>query len=359
MFDGGAGLVFANRKCRDLLKRLLAIFSIVFVLVNAAEGISSANTKVKIKNIVNIIGVRPNILVGLGVVFGLQGTGDSAASIATTNSVASMLAKMGMKAKGDSLVAGNFASVIVTAELPAFARSGDRINVRLSAHGDASSLAGGTLLMTHLKAGDRQTYVIAQGAVVMGEAVGAGSSVLTTANVPNGGIVEREFESSFIEDGRIRMALKIPDFTSNRNIVVSINKRFKGFYARSIDKSTIEVAIPPSFKSNTIDFISQLEQLQVEVDQKAVIVLNEKTGTIAIGKDVIVSPCVIAHGDLSIKISKNEQNDSEQSLVDLGGPTVGEVVRSLNRMGVKPSDLISIVQAIHESGSLHGDLKIQ
>ena len=315
--------------------------------------------RVRLKDLTNIKGVRSNKLVGYGVVFGLAGTGDSAASVTSRETVAQMLTKLGVKSNPEQLASGNFASIIATAELPPFARSGDRINIRVSANGDATSLAGGTLLLTRLKAGDGRVYVVAQGPVVIGQADGVGPSVLTVATVPMGGLVEREFLPRLAPSGKLILSLKKADFTTNARVSHAINSHFKGFYAKSLDPASVKVQVPPQFRSRLVEFVAELESLTVVLDRKAVVVLNERTGTVVIGNDVSLGPVTIAHGDLSIKVIKPEEEnteDADHALLSLNKATVGDLVKSLNELGVKPKDLVGILQAIHAAGALQGEI---
>ena len=334
-----------------------------FDLVFLGEDIF-ANQKTRLKDLTNIKGVRSNKLFGYGVVFGLAGTGDSAASITSQESVAKMLTKLGVKASPRKLATGNYAAVLVTAELPAFARNGDQIDVRLSTHGDATSLAGGTLLLTPLLAGDGKTYAAAQGPVVIGQINDEGASVPTVARVPGGGFVEREYRPPLAKTGSLILSLKKADFTTNARIAHTINSFFKGFYAESLDPASVKVEIPPQFRDSIVSFIAELEGLKVTIDQKAIVVLNERTGTVVIGNDVGISPVTIAHGDLSVKVRDSnliKENDSDTSslasLMQIEPTTVGDLVKSLNELGVKPRDLIGIIQAIHAAGALQGEIK--
>ncbi|NRA43764.1 MAG: flagellar basal body P-ring protein FlgI [Oligoflexales bacterium] len=319
----------------------------------------AAGQRARLKDLTNIKGVRSNKLIGYGVVFGLAGTGDSAASITSLETVSQMLTKLGVKSKPEQLASGNFASVLVTAELPPFARSGDRLDIRVSTNGDATSLAGGTLLLSELRAGDGKVYVVAQGPVVIGQANGVGASVLTVATVPMGGLVEREFRPQLAPGGSLILSLKKADFTTNARISHAVNAHFRGFYAKSLDPASIRVEVPPQFKSRLVEFVAELESLKVALDRKAVVVLNERTGTVVIGNDVTLGPVTIAHGDLSIKVKDPEDEEAEEkdhSLLNLPKATVGGLVKSLNELGVKPQDLIGILQAIHAAGALQGEI---
>ncbi|MBF0442444.1 MAG: flagellar basal body P-ring protein FlgI [Oligoflexales bacterium] len=323
-------------------------------LILIISGIAVAQ-EVRIKDLANVKGNRPNQLIGLGLVVGLSGTGDSKASMTTNKAVANLITRLGVHSSVDSVLTKSVAAVVVTAEMPAFAKNGDKIDVKASVIGDAKSLAGGMLLQTPLKAGNGDTYVIAQGSVVVGQADGRGAKVMTSALVPQGGTVEREFVPSIVTDGFIYLSLNNPDFTTNTRIVEKINQEMKGFYAVSMDPATIKVELPESYKGIPVEFFSDIENMKVQMDQKAKVVINEKTGTVVMGSDVIIGNIVITHGDLSIQVGA--KGESKKRLVDMGGTTVGNLVKGLNEMGVKPADLIGILQAIHASGGLKAELK--
>lgn len=322
-----------------------------FALVLLTQGLWAQETR--IKDLVNIRGVRSNSLIGYGIVIGLGGTGDSSASVISKKSVASMLSHMGIHSVKEDIVPGNYASVIATAELPPFAKIGDRIDVRISANADAKSLAGGTLISTPLQGGDGHTYSFAQGPVVVGQVSGSGTGVLTVARVPSGGSIEREFVPNFAPHGIVTLSLIRSDFSTNNRIAVAINHTFKGFYATSTSPATIEVRIPPLFSRRLVAFVAELEDIAVQVDTKSVVVLNERTGTVVLGNEVQISPVTIAHGDLSIVVDKDKH-----AAIQTKGTTVGELIQALNQLGAKPQDLGVILQALHAAGALHGEIKI-
>ncbi len=329
-----------------------SIITLVFFLF-AAPLFADA----KLKDLVNIRGVRPNQLIGYGVVIGLAGTGDSKASSSTRESLASMMRGLGIKVDPAKVAMGNVATVVATAELPPFAQIGDKIDVRISVNGDAKSLAGGTLIQTPLRAGDGNTYAIAQGAVVIGQADGAGARVLTVARVPAGAYVEREFTPDYTFDGVLHLSLRKPDFTTNNRIVRAINSNFKGFYATALGPTIVNVSIPPHYQNELISFVSEVEQLKVEVDHKAKVVLNERTGTVVFGNEISINPVSISHGDLSIKIDKNAKDGSSQTVVPVKGVSVGDLVQVLNKIGVRPADLVGILQALYAAGALNGEME--
>lgn len=335
--------------------KVIVIF--LYLMLNSQFGFSES---AKLKNLMNIRGVRDNELHGFGLVFGLAHTGDSPAFAPTKEAMVNAFKRMGIKAQATDLVPGNIAAVLVTATLPPFARIGDQMDVRISATGDATSLAGGTLLLTPLRAADNEVYAVAQGSVTVGQASGKGASVLTVAHLSKAGTVEREFAPHFIENDLLSLSLKQADFTNNSRAVKAINTRFNGFYARSIDPRQIEVSVPEYYHANLVDFVAEIEAIEIEVDSKAVVVVNERTGTVVMGKDVRVLPVTVAHGQLSISIGGQQSSGSKAeggALVEIKGASVGDVVQSLNRMNAKPEDLVGILQAIYRAGAMQGDLQ--
>lgn len=331
-------------------KILIAALALVFSLVT-----SSANSaEVKLKDLVNIKGIRDNQLIGFGIVVGLQGTGDTGSAVAANKSLSNLIKRLGMEV-GDLSSTGAIAGVVVTAALPPFAKSGDKIDLKVSTIGDASSLQGGTLILTSLKSGDGQVYVIGQGSVVTGQANGAGSRVVTVATVPDGGVVEKEFTPDYSIDGKLTLSLKDLDFSNASKIVEVINSNFKGYFAATTNPGTIEVTIPPLQKNNPVDFIAGLETLKIDVDRKARVVVNERTGTVVMGDSVIVQPVAIAHGELTINVGA--ESEKAKKLGEVRGTTIGELIESLNKMGAGPDDLVGILKAIHSAGAMQAELK--
>lgn len=338
------------------MKRLIAclLLSAGFMVPHVARG-----EAVRIKDLTNVRGVRSNFLNGIGLVVGLKATGDSKKSLATNKAVANMMTRMGLKMSPEDVVAGNMAAVMVTTELPPFARIGDQIDVKISAVGDAKSLAGGTLILTPLRAGNSEVFAVAQGSVVVGQASGSGPQVLTVARVPQGGTIEKEFLPKIGLHGRLTLSLNVPDFTTSTRIAESINRKMKEFIAEAKDVASVEVKIPESFEGKLVEFLSEIEGIYVEPDHKAVVVLNERTGTVVMGGAVVIAPVAIAHGDLSIKVAdkKGSSKGPGKNVVNVGGTTVGELIETLNALGVKPADLVGIVQSIHAAGALKADLR--
>lgn len=344
-----------RNKSISMVWGLVAAIIAILCLSNGAMA-----QEVRLKDLVQIRGVRANQIYGLGLVVGLNGTGDSKKSLATNRAAANMLSRLGMQMKEDELVSGTMAVVMVTADLPPFARNGDRMDVKVSTVGDAKSLAGGNLMMAPLRAADSQIYAVAQGAILIGKASGSGSQVLTVAMVPEGGVVERETKTDFARDGFMTLTMKDSDFTTVQRVCDTINSYFRGFYAEATDPSAVKLKIPASYEARLVEFISELEALKVVADRPAVVVLNERTGTVVMGGDVMVSPVSISHGDLSISVgnAKSKDGASTQNIVDVQGTTVASLIKSLNAMGVKPEDLVSILHSLKTAGALKADLRV-
>ena len=332
-----------------------------FLLFLIAMTSSAAfGTTTRLKDLVRVRGVRSNFVNGFGLIVGLKATGDSKKSLTTNKMIANMLTRMGMKTREGDVVAGNMAAVLVTGEFPPFARIGDVFDVKVSAIGDARSLAGGTLILTTLHAGNSEVFAVAQGSVVVGQASGSGPQVLTVARVPQGASVEREFQPSIANNGELILSLLRPDFTTASRIAEVINTKLKGFYASPKDVGSVEILMPPEFQGRLVEFIAELESMRVEDDTKAVVVVNERTGTVVMGASVIVAPVAIAHGDLTIKIgAKGGKADKSppKSVVAVGGTTVGDLLETLNSLGVKPADLVGILQSLHASGAINAELR--
>ncbi|MBF0449133.1 MAG: flagellar basal body P-ring protein FlgI [Magnetococcales bacterium] len=339
----------------------------------------------RLKDVVNIEGVRDNPLTGFGLVVGLNGTGDSGVGF-TNQSLKMMLERMGISAKSAFKVK-NVASVMVTATLPPFARQGSRLDVSLSSLGDAKTLQGGTLIMTPLKGADGRIYAVAQGALSIGgfSAEGGGANVQknhpTVGRISGGAIIEREINFNLNNENSLQLALKNPDFTTASRIVGAINDLFGKGLALAKDSGTISVQIPADYRKQVVSFVSRLEKMQVNPDQPAKIVVNERTGTIVMGANVRVSTVALAHGGLSIKVKDKPAVSQPNPLSDgqtvvtpdteitatekdgrviemEEGVTLGDLVQGLNSVGVTPRDLIAILQAIKASGALQAELEI-
>ena len=340
----------------------------------------------RIKDVASFEGVRENKLTGYGLVVGLDGSGDK--GNATLQSIANMLQKMGTTVKPTDIKSKNVAAVMVTAVLPPFPKPGNRIDAMVSTIGDCKSLQGGTLLLSPLKAPDGTVYSIAQGPVSIGGFIGGGGGAtvvknhLTSGRVPGGATIEVEPNFLLGDGNEIRLFLHRPDFTTAAEAARRINEAFKGELAATIDPSTIHLWIPNDYKTRIVDFVALVEAVELTVDTAAMVVINERTGTIVIGDTVRIAPVAIAHGNLTIEIKTaygvSQPNalapkgaktvvtpaagviakEQMASLIPVSGVTLGEVVRALNALGVSPRDLVSILQALKASGSLRAELDI-
>lgn len=342
----------------------------------------------RIKDIASVQGVRDNMLVGYGLVVGLDGSGDSLRnSPFTKQSLEAMLERLGVNTRDSDLKTKNVAAVMVTAELPPFGRTGSRVDVNVSALGDAKSLLGGTLLVTPLLGADGEVYAVAQGQVSVSGFKAQGAATTVTKGVPtsgriaNGAVVEREVAYAFGTEPTLRLALRNPDFTTARRIAQAVNAKLGGA-ARALDPSTVEIQIPPALRADIVGFVTQIEQLRVTPDQVARIVIDEASGTIVIGADVRVSTVAIAQGNLTVRITETPQvsqpapfsdgqtavvprtevqvdEGAEQRVVVLrSGVSLQDLVNGLNGLGVGPRDLISILQAIKAAGALQADIEV-
>lgn len=319
----------------------------------------------RLKDLASIKGVRENQLVGYGLVVGLKGTGDGKSEY-TNKSMIRMLESVGMKIDSKEVTSKNVAAVIITAMLPPFARSGNRIDITVNSIGDASSLEGGTLVQTPLRAANQQVYAVAQGTVLLGSGEG-GKNHSTVGRIPTGAIIERDLDTEFTDKKMFRLALHNPDFTTAARVVQSINTDLGGKYASAKDSGTIDVVVPFRYEGNVVELLALIESLEVEPDSQARVIVNEKTGTVVIGDRVRVSKVAISHGNLSVQVGgakasggagrAGEQAAERVALVE-GETNVGDLVKALNSLGVSPKDLITILQNIKAAGALHGDLDI-
>jgi flagellar P-ring protein FlgI len=332
--------------------------AIQVLLILLALGLQTQAAR--LKDIANVRGVRTNQLVGYGLVVGLNGTGDSKSEF-TSASMARMFDRLGMKVTSKDVSSKNVAAVIVTADLPPFARAGNRIDITINAVGDASSLKGGTLVQTPLRAADQQTYVVAQGSVLVGF---SDSGVhQTVARMPNGGMIERDVGEDFAGRSMYRLTLQNPDFTTAARVVKTVNMELGGKYASALDATTIDVVTPSSYEGKGVDLLAVIEGLKVIPDTRARVVVNEKTGTVVIGEGVRISSVAISHGDLSLKIGGGAaagggKKDGERLVMFPEEANVGDIVKAINRLGVTPKDLITILQSVKAAGALQAELEI-
>jgi flagellar P-ring protein precursor FlgI len=359
------------------------------MLLIAVAASAPASAQVRIKDIADVEGVRANQLVGYGLVVGLNGTGDKLDNaVFTRQSLIGMLERLGVNTRDQEtkLQTKNVAAVMVTADLPAFARSGSRIDIAVSALGDATNLTGGTLLVTPLLGADGEVYGVAQGALVTGAiaARGAAASVTrgvpTSARIANGATVEREVRFRLDRSGDLRLGLRNPDLTTARRIADAINRALGGATARATDPRTVSLAMNGR---DPVDTLARIEDLRVEPDTAAVVVIDEASGTIVMGANVRISTVAIAQGNLTIRVTEtpevsqpgplsngstvvvprtevqvDDQHDRKLGILH-GSVTLRDLVASLNALGVGPRDLISILQSIKAAGALQADLQVR
>lgn len=378
------------KKTRSSLFKSLTIGLLTAVALTVAAPTQHAHGQTRIKDIVDFEGVRENILVGYGLVVGLNGTGDALDSaIFTRESLVGMLERLGVNARDDNLDTDNVAAVMVTATLPPFSKQGSRIDVSLSAIGDAEDLLGGTLLVTPLVGADGEVYAVAQGPIATGaiSAAGDGQSVVqgvpTNGRIANGAIIEREISFSMKSMETITIALKNPDFTTARRISQAINAFIGLPIAQANDLASVRMIVPENYRGNAVSLITDVEQLRVTPDMAAKVVINETTGIIVMGENVRISTVAIAQGNLTIRITETPQvsqpqpfaqtgetvtvprtqieidQDSDKQLSVLAqSVTLQELVDGLNALGIGPRDLISILQAIKAAGALQAEIEV-
>jgi flagellar P-ring protein FlgI len=369
------------------------LISICLVFVSTAVLSADVTPGVRIKDIAHVDGVRSNQLIGYGLVVGLDNSGDSQQALFTVESVANMLQDFGIKADPTKMRVRNVAAVILTADLPAFGKPGDTMDVTVSSMGDAKTLQGGTLLQSPLKAANGEVYAVAQGAISVGgfSAGGGGTSVsknhTTVGRIPRGAIIEKATQTAMTVRDNLTFSLDDQDFTTSVRIAKAINDKFGDGSASATDAGTVTVKVRSDQSSQIVGLISDIGDLTIQPDTTAKIVVDERTGTVAIGGSVQISPIAISHGNLSVEIStdylvsqpppappkgsvamapatvvpQKAVNATEQqaSLVMLkGGSTVDGLIQSLNALKVTPRDIIAILQTIKQAGALHGELQV-
>jgi flagellar P-ring protein precursor FlgI len=362
---------------------LLIVLSILFLYSVCCSRHACA---VRIKDIADIEGVRQNQLVGYGLVVGLDGTGDGSKSEFTIKSISSMLEKMGVTVNPAKISVKNVASVMVTANLPPFSKHGSKIDAIVASIGDAKSLYGGTLLFTPLKGANGNVYAVAQGPIVIGgfSAGGADASVQknfpTVGRIIGGASVEDEIPSAFDRQDTLSLSLHSPDFTTVSRVAEAINFAFHDRIAFAPDSGTIEIKVPQKYLGNLVELVTVIEGLDITPDRVAKVVINERTGTVIVGKDVKISTIAIAHGNLSIAIKETadvsqplpfskgrttvvpdtnlsvKEGKNKLMLMDTG-VSIDQLVRALNSLGISPRDLITIFQALKASGALQAELE--
>mgnify|MGYP005839294823 CR=1 FL=1 len=374
------GVVSGKKKIIHLVNICILIsVLLVGLVVDDARG-------ARIKDLSYINGVRSNQLVGYGLVVGLNGTGDKSNTIFTNQSLANMLEKMGVRIDPKLTKVSNIAAVTVTANLPPFGRVGNKIDAIVSSIGDAKSLGGGTLLLTPLKGADGEVYAMAQGPLVVGGflASGTGATVQknhpTVGRVPNGVTIEREISYADMKTDSLLISLKTPDYTTARRVVERINQLFTGA-AFAKDGGAIAVKTPEEYRSNLVKFISMIENLEVRPDNAARIVVDEKTGTVVMGDNILISTVAVSHGNITVQIKEDAnvsqplpfsrgrtvatpdtqmkvEEDKGRWVVIPEGITIKDLVNAMNATGVPTRDVITILQTIKAAGALHAELEV-
>ena len=359
---------------------------IAILLVILTVGPASANSR--LKDISHIAGVRGNSLIGYGLVIGLNKTGDRRQTFFTGQTLINMLERFGLTMNNPSIRVENIAAVMVTADLPAFARPGTRIDVTVSSIGDATSLQGGILLQTPLQGPDTNIYALSQGPLVLGgfsagsESTGVSVNHPTVGRVPNGATVERAVLTGLPEIVQtLELVLDRADFTNATRVTIALNEAFGSPIAQPMDSRSVRLTVPADYQSRAIEFIAAVESVSVELDTRALVVVNERTGTVVIGSEVRISPVSISHGNLSIQIETQFQvsqpqgfsqgqtvvvpqqqvtaQEDQSGFVTLAdGATVEDLISALNAMGVTPRDTIAILEVLKAAGALQADLQI-
>jgi flagellar P-ring protein precursor FlgI len=365
---------------------LQAAFAAALTL--AFASVPAAATS-RIKDLANIEGVRQNQLIGYGLVVGLNGTGDTLNNIPfTKQSLQAMLERLGVNIRGAQIRTGNVAAVMVTANLPPFGTQGTRMDVTVSALGDSKSLQGGTLLVTPLLGADGNVYSVAQGSVAIGGFSAEGDAAKITRGVPtvgriaNGAIIEREIEFALNRLNQVRLALRNADFTTAKRIAAAVNDFIGTPTAEPLDPSTVQITVPAQYQGNVVSLLTEIEQLQVEPDLAAKIVIDERSGIIVMGRDVRVSMVAVAQGNLTVTISETPQvsqpapfsrggttvvvprtrvgvqEDGKKLALVKDGVSLQQLVDGLNALGIGPRDLIAILQAIKAAGAIQADIEV-
>lgn len=373
-----------------MTRRLRTLLAILLSAVLAAAPGAPALGYSRIKDLADVEGVRDNMLVGYGLVVGLNGSGDSLRNAPfTLQSVQSMLERLGVNTRGENLNTRNIAAVMVTASLPPFSAQGSRIDVTVSALGDAKSLLGGTLLVTPLLGADGEIYAVAQGALVVGgfEASGEAATVTrgvpTSARIANGAIIEREIVFDLRAIRELRLALRNPDFTTARRIAEAINTFVGTETARAANPGIVDLRLPRSYQGDIVSLLTDVEQLRVDPDLPAKVIVDEGSGIIVMGADVRISDVAIAQGNLTIRVTETPQvsqpapfseqgetvvvprtevlvdEETDNKLVVLrSGVSLQALVDGLNALGVGPRDMIAILQAIKAAGALQAEIEL-
>jgi flagellar P-ring protein precursor FlgI len=377
----------ATSRRRIVIRQALVVSVLVLAVLGGNLGAQSSGAA-RLKDVATLQGYPPVPLLGYGLVVGLNKTGDRRQTIFTAQTLANMLEKLGVTVPGEAMKVENIAAVLVTGELPAFSRTGARLDVTVSSVGDARSLQGGTLLATGLHGPDGTIHVIAQGSLTLGGFGGGsgGNSVqvnhLTAGRVPGGGLVQVPQRVALPREGDLLLTLGQADYASASQLAISINNELGPGTAQAVDAGTVSVNVPTEYKGAITDLMARIEPLPVYVDTAARVVINERTGTVVVGSNVRISAAAVAHGNLSVKISTRfdvsqpapfsergqtvvvpqqevDVEEGDAKLVALQeGTTLDAVVRALNELGATPRDIIAIMQALRAAGALRAEIVV-
>ena len=381
-----------GKKRKKIYLNIIISLFICSILLSYLVTIQANDPVVQVGHITRIKGIRDNQLMGFGIVMGLAGSGDSTRSQATIQSVSNMLEKYGINVTPDQIRSRNLAAVMVTATLPPFSHTGDKIDVTVNSMGDARSIQGGTLLMTPLKAANGKVYAVAQGSVSIGgyNVQGAGYQMRenhpTVARIPNGALVEKEL-SFDLSRKQLTYLLKQPNYETASAIAEAVNKKFKdesetkNIFAQAEDAGQIVIEVPDNYQNNVVEFISKINNIKVQSSMPAKVVLNEKTGTVVMGHNVQISTVSVQQNNFSVKITTDNkvsqppsfsegetkeitdknvevsEEDEEMKVIE-GKGNIQDLVTALNTLGASSSDIIAIIQAIKAAGALHAELVI-
>ncbi len=368
---------------RSLTARLLVVPLLAALWLLAMPGGAGA---VRIKDIASFGGVRDNQLVGYGLVVGLGGTGDKKDSTFTMSSMVNMLERMGVAVDQTKMKPKNVAAVMVTTRMPISAKPGTRLDVTVSSMGDATSLQGGVLLLTPLKGVDGKVYSLAQGPLALGgfsvegQAARAQKNVTTVGTIPGGAIVERGIPFQFNSQDTLTLHMSSADFSTTMQVVERLNRVMGGSYAKAQDASTVALDVPPAYRGNLVPLMASIENIEVTPDGPAKVVVDEKTGTVVLGRDVRISRVAVAHGSLQVTVQEGMDvsqpgpfsqgqtvatprtdinvREENRRLMLMEGATLQELVDGLNAIGATPRDLVSILRAMKTAGALHADLEV-
>lgn len=367
-----------------LFVRIFAPLAALAVLLSPLEARAD-----RVRDLADAAGARDNQLVGYGLVTGLAGTGDDVSVPFTSQSVLSMLRRLGLQADSKQVRLRNVAAVVVTAQLPPFAKPGAKIDVTVSSIGNAKSLTGGLLVQTMLRGADQKTYAVAQGSLLIGGFDVRGSSgsaakqgTMTAGRIPEGAIVEREVPATIVHGGALRLELRTPGFTVASRIAEAVNQRFPGA-ATAVDGGAVKVKIPEGYEARTVELMAALEELEVTPVRRARVVVNERTGTIVAGGDVRLAPAAVVHGNLTIVVKETpvasqplapfgagstavlprsdlRVDDAKRDVTYMNAaPTLADVASALGALGLSPRELSGVLQALRAANALEAELVVQ